>query len=151
MLFLFISCRHRELKSEMKDDYENEDVKSVVQFMNGNLQITSFNVEIARTDEERARGLMFRKSLPEDRGMLFIFENERDHHFWMKNTYIPLDMIFINSNLEVVGIFENATPMSLDSISIGKSSRYVLEINGGLSGKFGINTSTRAVFINIFP
>lgn len=95
-------------------------------------------VEVARTDEERAMGLMHRRSLAEDAGMLFIFTESDDHSFWMRNTLIPLDMIFIGEDGRVVGIVERAEPLTLTQRSVGKPSRYVLEVNGGWSAARGV-------------
>jgi len=145
-----ISCHSRELNIRQLGDTDIN-TKRFVQFVRDSQSLHTFEVELATTDEERARGLMFRKDMPEDYGMLFVFRNDADHTFWMKNTYIPLDMIFIDANLNVVGVHQNATPLSEDSISVGKKSRYVLEINAGLSDKYGIIENTKAVFINIFP
>jgi uncharacterized membrane protein (UPF0127 family) len=94
-------------------------------------------IELARTEEEQSRGLMYRTSLPEDHGMLFLFPEEKDHAFWMKNTYIPLDMIFIGSDGRIVGIHAKATPLSTAPISVGKPSRWVLEMNGGWAAYHG--------------
>lgn len=98
----------------------------------------SFNVEIADNQIERAQGLMFRKELEENSGMLFLFESSGKHSFWMKNTLIPLDMIWIDENLEIVFIFENAQPCeeTCDSITPDKNAKYVLEINSGLVEKY---------------
>ncbi len=78
-----------------------------------------FAVELAENDEERARGLMFRTELPEGRGMLFDFQREQDTSFWMKNTPLPLDIIFIRSDGTIRRIAANTTPYSLDSIPSG--------------------------------
>lgn len=101
-----------------------------------------FNVEIARTEAERERGLMWRKSLAEDAGMFFIFEKEDFYPFWMKNTLIPLDIIWINVNNEIVYIAKNAPPCpeNCKSYIPTEKAKYVLEINGGLSDKFGVKT-----------
>ena len=98
----------------------------------------SFNVEIADNQIERSQGLMFRKELEENSGMLFLFESSGKHSFWMKNTLIPLDMIWIDENLEIVFIFENAQPCeeTCDSITPDKNAKYVLEINSGLVEKY---------------
>jgi len=98
----------------------------------------SFRVELALTEPERNRGLMFRESMGDDQGMLFVFEREFNHTFWMKNTLIPLDMLFIGKDLRIVGIVQNAEPQTETGRSVGIPSLYVLEINGGLSGKLGI-------------
>jgi uncharacterized membrane protein (UPF0127 family) len=97
-----------------------------------------FAVEMATNDAERAQGLMDRKELPEGRGMLFDFEREQDVAFWMKNTYIPLDMIFIRANGRILRIAENTTPLSLQTVPSGGPVRGVLEVIGGTARKLGI-------------
>ena len=96
-----------------------------------------FQVEVADTPAKREMGLQYRRDLATDRGMIFLFPNESQQAFWMKNTPIPLDMIFINRDRKIVGIVEQATPFTLDSRSVNGASQYVLEINGGLSRKYG--------------
>ena len=98
-----------------------------------------FSIEIAKTQEERSRGLMFREELDSGSGMLFIFPDDGIHGFWMKNTFIPLDIIWIN-NGKIVYIAKNMQPCkeTCDSIFPDKNSRYVLEINAGLSEKLGL-------------
>lgn len=105
-----------------------------------------FYLELAITPDERSRGLMFRKSLGPREGMLFIFETEGKHNFWMKNTLIPLDIIWISKNGEVVFIKENAQPCKEDyclAIVPDKDAKYVLEINGGISKEIGLNTGDK--------
>src|SRR5262249_17792943 len=85
---------------------------------------------VAATPGQQQRGLMYRSSLAEGRGMLFVFDRDGEHEFWMKNTLIPLDMLFIAQDGRVVGIHANATPLSTASISVGRPSRYVLEVPG---------------------
>ena len=97
-----------------------------------------FAVELAENDEERARGLMFRTELPEGRGMLFDFQREQDVSFWMKNTPLPLDIIFIRGDGTIRRIAANTVPYSLDSIPSGGPIRAVLEVIGGTAKKFGI-------------
>jgi len=98
----------------------------------------SFLVEIADNDAERARGLMYRKDLPEGRGMLFDFKREQETGFWMKNTYIPLDMIFIRADGTIRRIAANTEPLSERTVPSGGAVRYVLEVIGGTAGKLGI-------------
>jgi len=98
----------------------------------------SFLVEIAANDEDRARGLMYRKELPEGRGMLFDFKQEQDVSFWMKNTYIPLDMIFIRADGTIRRIAANTEPLSERMVPAGGPVRYVLEVIGGTARKLGI-------------
>jgi uncharacterized membrane protein (UPF0127 family) len=97
-----------------------------------------FAVEIADDPRERSLGLMFRRDMAEDRGMLFDFGNESPASFWMRNTYIPLDMLFIRADGTIDSIAERTTPLSDRSIRSKGPVRYVLEINGGLSDKLGI-------------
>jgi uncharacterized membrane protein (UPF0127 family) len=102
-----------------------------------------FQVELAVNDAERAHGLMDRKELPEGRGMLFDFQREQDVAFWMKNTYIPLDMIFIRANGRILRIAENTTPLSEQMIPSGGAVRAVLEVIGGTARKLGIAPGDR--------
>ncbi len=97
-----------------------------------------FAIEVMRTDEERARGLMFRRFMPADRGMLFDFKTEQPVLMWMKNTYIPLDMIFIARNGIVTHVAANAEPMSERTISSGPPAYAVLEVNAGVAAKIGL-------------
>jgi hypothetical protein len=102
-----------------------------------------FTVEIAKTDEERATGLMYRKELAEGRGMLFDFSPEQPVSMWMKNTFIPLDMIFISSDGRILRIAENTEPQSEKIISSGGLAKGVLEVIGGTARKYGIQAGDR--------
>jgi uncharacterized membrane protein (UPF0127 family) len=106
-------------------------------------------VKLARTDDERQRGLMFVRELPPDEGMLFLFDHEEIQSFWMKNTLIPLDMIFIDSRLEVVGVVENAKPLTLDARFVLAASRYVLEVNADWAARHGVSAGTRVEFVGV--
>jgi uncharacterized membrane protein (UPF0127 family) len=97
-----------------------------------------FSVEIMRSGPQRERGLMFRRYLPQDRGMLFDFGSERPVMMWMKNTYLPLDMIFIGRTGKVVGIAENAEPLSEKIIPSGAPAFGVLEVNAGTADRIGL-------------
>jgi uncharacterized membrane protein (UPF0127 family) len=97
-----------------------------------------FSVEIADTEAAREKGLMFRKSLPPGQGMLFDFHREAPVGFWMKNTYIPLDMIFIRANGRIANIAENAKPLSEAVIPSDGPVLAVLEVAGGTARKLGI-------------
>ena len=105
-----------------------------------------FTVEVARTPEQQAQGLMHRQSLAPDRGMLFPYAPPQPVAFWMKNTLIPLDMIFIASDGRIVGIAANTTPLSTTPVSVGRPSRYVLEVAGGYAARAGIATGDRIAF-----
>ena len=96
--------------------------------------------EVAATSPARTRGLMWRTELAEGKGMLFIFPGDEPLTFWMKNTLIPLDMIFANKDLVIVGIVENAVPKTLTSRGPGADAKYVLEVPGGWSAKLGLRS-----------
>jgi hypothetical protein len=104
------------------------------------------SVELARTDAERARGLMHRASLPDDRGMLFLFDETAEHTFWMKDTPLPLDMIFIDEEGRVVGVVERAAPRTTTPRTVGVPSRFVLEVNGGWARARGVRAGDRVRF-----
>jgi uncharacterized protein len=99
----------------------------------------TFRVELARTEPEREKGLMYRDHLAADTGMLFFFERPSIQTFWMKNTLIPLDMIFIGADHTIAGIVANAEPLTLTARSVNETSQYVLEIGGGLAARLGIH------------
>ena len=100
--------------------------------------VHAVEVEVAATPEARTRGLMWRKELPAGKGMLFIFPEDEVQSFWMRNTLIPLDMVFINSAGKVVGIIDRAEPRTLTGRSVGVPGRYVLEVPGGWSRTVGL-------------
>ena len=97
-----------------------------------------FSVEVMRTDADRAQGLMFRRFLPPDRGMLFDFEAEQPVMMWMKNTFIPLDMVFIGKNGHIVSIAENTEPLSETTIPSGGAVAGVLEVPAGTAARTGM-------------
>lgn len=107
------------------------------------------SVEIARTGAERAKGLMHRRQLAPDAGMLFLFEATAEHPFWMKNTLIPLDIIFIGEDGRVQGVLARAVPGDLSARSAGGASRYVLEVNGGWAEAHGVAPGDRVRFENV--
>jgi uncharacterized membrane protein (UPF0127 family) len=102
-----------------------------------------FAVEMALTPEEQAQGLMFRRELPEGRGMLFDFGRDQGLEFWMKNTYIPLDMIFIRGDGVIERIVPDTTPLSEARVSSGGPARAVLEVIAGTARKLGIAVGDR--------
>lgn len=111
----------------------------------------TFRVELARTDPEREKGLMYREHLAPDTGMLFLFERPSVQTFWMKNTLIPLDMIFIAPDHTIAGIVANAEPLTLTTRTVGEVSQYVLEIGGGLAARLGIRAGARVDFNGVGP
>lgn len=104
-----------------------------------NQPITELDIELALTEETITRGLMYRESMEDDQGMLFIFNDEIPRSFWMLNTYIPLDIIFVSADKRIVSIRENTTPRSTDQILSGAPAAYVLEVNAGFAKKHGLS------------
>lgn len=102
-----------------------------------------FRAEVAQTVDQQARGLMFRRSLPANRGMLFPFGVQRVASFWMKNTLIPLDMIFIRADGSIARVAANTRPHSLEPVTSGEPVAAVLEIAGGQAAKLGIDERAR--------
>ncbi|HJR82579.1 MAG TPA: DUF192 domain-containing protein [Sphingomicrobium sp.] len=102
-----------------------------------------FVAEVARTPEEQARGLMFRKSIPPDRGMIFPYDPPVQVSFWMKNTLVPLDIIFIGPDGKIGRIAANTTPLSLDPVASIDPASAVLEIAGGRAAELGIREGDR--------
>lgn len=108
-------------------------------FLNDSSQVESkIDIQIANTEFDRELGLMFRKSMQENQGMLFIFPQDTIQTFWMRNTYIPLDMIFINSRRVIVSISKNTKILSDHTYASKGPAQYVLEVNAGYSDKFNI-------------
>jgi uncharacterized membrane protein (UPF0127 family) len=102
-----------------------------------------FSVEVMRTDDQRARGLMHRRFMPEDRGMLFDFKREEPVAMWMKNTYLSLDMVFIDKSGKVVNIAENTEPLSERIIPSAGPVLAVLELNAGTARRIGLKPGDR--------
>lgn len=105
-----------------------------------------FDVEVARTDAEQDRGLMFRTGLPADGGMIFPFEKPRIGSFWMKNTLIPLDMIFIRADGSIDRIAENTIPESLEPVVSGGEVSAVLELAGGTAARLGLDETAKVTW-----
>jgi hypothetical protein len=106
-------------------------------------------VEVADTPAERSFGLMYRKEMAADAGMFFVFDDMQVRSFWMRNTILPLDMIFIDARLEIVGIVHDAVPFTTTSRSVGKPSQYVLEVNAGFSAAHGVRAGDRVTVAGI--
>jgi uncharacterized membrane protein (UPF0127 family) len=110
--------------------------------------IKSIFIEYADTPDKISRGMMYRTSIKENEGMLFIFDAEQMQTFWMKNTRIPLDIIFINENFRIVHIAKHRIPYSTDPIPSIKPARYVLEVNAGFCNEHEIIENYRVQFVN---
>ena len=122
--FIFLACEQKEVK---------------LSFYSVNKEhLGDFRLEIADSSDEIRQGLMYRKEMPENFGMLFIFPDLKPRSFWMKNTYLELDMIFLNEKGEVLSIIPKAAPLSTDPRKSLEPAKYVVELLGGSSKKFGI-------------
>ncbi|NMC63670.1 MAG: DUF192 domain-containing protein [SAR324 cluster bacterium] len=108
-------------------------------------------LEVANDPAKRAKGLMYRKELDDDGGMLFVFPTESEHKFWMRNTYISLDMIHIGRDQKVVGILENRPVFSEESKGVGKPALYVIEVRGGLLKQWGLEPGSKLEFKSPVP
>ncbi len=109
------------------------------------------HVEVARNDATRMRGLMFRREMADDHGMIFVFHEAAHQTFWMHNTLIPLDMIFIRPDRTILGIVRNATPETDDPRDVPGDSQYVLEVNGGWCQRNNVNAGDRLELIDVGP
>ena len=135
------SNRVQEIEIAPQDiDFTRDGELSI--FKNDSL-IQTIEVEFAKNDEERALGLMYRSSMDEHQGMWFIFPEEAPRSFYMRNTEIPLDIIYLDKDKKVVSIAKNARPYDETSLPSERPAMYVLEINGGLSDKWGIEKGDR--------
>lgn len=151
-LLLFFGCRQDRIEvsdssrmyPQNQQNQQRKEVQAIFTSPKGERSV--FMLEVADDPETRSRGLMYRRNLDPDKGMLFVFPREDIQVFWMKNTYIPLDMIFINQNLEVVGVIEDAKPMTLDSRSVSKPSQFVVEISAYGARKHGIIPGSKVRF-----
>lgn len=129
----------KDQKSQTKRAFE------IIEILTSDSQKHLFNVEIADTPEETRKGLMFRRSLDKDKGMLFIFPQEIERRFWMKNTYIPLDILFVRSDGVIRHIARMTVPESLELIPSNGPALAVLEIAGGQAAAHGINIGDQII------
>jgi uncharacterized membrane protein (UPF0127 family) len=136
--FFFNQCQQSNQNQvrEQKVLFKNEGKLSILN--NEKKILAEFKIEIADSPYERQTGLMYRDKLEKQHGMLFVFENSELRGFYMKNTLIPLDLIFIDEYYEIIHIHSKATPYETASISSQLPAKYVFEINGGLSEQIGI-------------
>lgn len=148
VLIIFSNFKKGEKKIETKSNYnEPQFVKhGELNFIKKGSIVKKIDIEVADSDDERAQGLMYRRSMAEDRGMLFIFDNEEFRSFWMKNTYISLDIIYINRRNEIVSIAHNTTPFSELSIPSEGPAKYVVEVIAGFCSKYSIEPGDKIDF-----
>ncbi|WP_324023402.1 DUF192 domain-containing protein [Maribacter sp. BPC-D8] len=137
---LLFSCKEESKKTiaTQSIDFTHEGDLSV--FLNSSDTVkTKLNIEFAETDYETQTGLMYRKGMDSNQGMLFIFPDERVHSFYMKNTEFPLDIIYIKEDLRIASFQENAQPLNESGLTSQVPIKYVLEINGGLAQELGLS------------
>jgi uncharacterized membrane protein (UPF0127 family) len=118
-------------------------VQAVFESATGGALSEEFTLEVFNSGPTRAKGLMFRRSMAANHGALFTFVGEEVRSFWMKNTFISLDMIFVNSDMKVVGILENVPPLTEDGRSVGIPTKYVLEFIAGTAKRSGLGVGAR--------
>lgn len=117
-----------------------------VVFLHGDRRIRKIDVEIAENDTERQKGLMFRPFLSDSVGMLFVFDEPSPQSFWMRNTMISLDIIYVGQDKKIVSIQKNAKPYSEESLPSFGDAQYVVEVNGGYCDKYGIQVGDKVDF-----
>ncbi|MBK7874064.1 MAG: DUF192 domain-containing protein [Saprospiraceae bacterium] len=121
--------------------------EGTLQFIGSQEQIIqTIDIEIADNEFDQAQGLMWRKSMEEHQGMLFVMDKMEEQSFWMLNTYIALDIIFLDAHLKIVKIKANAQPQSLDAIKSERPAQYVLEVNAGYCEKYNIKEGDKIQF-----
>ncbi len=129
---------HPELANKINESRFTKDGELIFLNKTGKKNIVRIDIEIAENVLEREKGLMYRHSMPETAGMLFVYERAEPLFFWMRNTYIPLDIIFADESRRIVTIQKNKEPMSYESIPSYRQSMYAVEVNAGFCDKYGI-------------
>ncbi|HSP82321.1 MAG TPA: DUF192 domain-containing protein [Gillisia sp.] len=143
---ILFSCANDPKESSIETEEISFTKEGELSFLKGGEVSGTIDIEIADNAYERETGLMYRKSLGENQGMLFIYPNEAPRSFYMKNTYIPLDLIFYNRDSAVVSIYENAVPLTETSIPSNFPAQYILEINAGKADEWNIETGDKIKF-----
>lgn len=141
-----VSCKkEKQSITQTEVKFKKEGELSIFNTENDSLKV-ALDIEIADTDFDIQTGLMYRNSIAPKQGMLFIFEDERERFFYMKNTRIPLDIIYINTNQAIISFQKNAKPFDEMSLPSGGPAKYVLEINAGLADKWGLKAGDSISF-----
>jgi uncharacterized membrane protein (UPF0127 family) len=151
LVFVSFSCKKSQ-KNTVKPFEITFKKEGELVFLNKNDTLVQLDIEFAETDYEQQTGLMHRNSMETNQGMLFIYEDERPRPtFYMKNTKIPLDLIYIDSDLNVVEINKDAKPFDESTIKAYKPAQYVLEVNAGFADKYNITDSLSVSFQKLNP
>lgn len=143
---LFTSSKKEKRARVTEPKFKKEGELDFISSETGNV-LKHIDIEIAENDTERTQGLMFRKSMEESRGMLFTFEIEKVQGFWMRNTLISLDIIYVNADLEIVKIQRRTQPLSEVSLTSDFPAQYVVEVIGGYCTKYNIKEGDSIKFI----
>ncbi|MGZ0014751.1 DUF192 domain-containing protein [Yeosuana sp. AK3] len=140
------SCNEKKTTVKPAEiSFKKEATLSIYKTTSDSTQVT-FDIEIANNEYEIQTGLMYRNSMKDSQGMLFVFEDTRERFFYMKNTKIPLDLIFIGANKNIVSFQKNAKPLNENSLPSNVPAKYVLEINAGLVEKWQIQVGDSLSF-----
>nr|WP_298999818.1 DUF192 domain-containing protein [uncultured Allomuricauda sp.] len=150
VLLIFASCKtenKREIQTETIT-FTKEGQLTIAQNESGKV-LAQLDIEIADTEYETQTGLMYRKSMEDSQGMLFVFEDVAEHSFYMKNTQFSLDIIYIDENLKIASFQKNTTPFDESGLPSGVPVKYVLEVKGGLSDIWGLQVGDSIAFNKI--
>jgi len=150
--------RKKGVSNTQNDKYSNGQTnpnlfakEGELKFLNADGDIvTEIDIEIADDDTQTTQGLMYRRSMKQNRGMLFIFPDEEERSFWMKNTFLSLDIMYLNANKDIVSIIENAPPKSEESIWSEVPAKYVVEVNAGFVAQYQIKVGDKMTFKRVY-
>ncbi len=147
----FRSCKPNEEQKQQKSTGIEFTKEGQLVFVNGQSghPVVTIDIEIAEDDRARALGLMHRYSMLEKQGMLFIMAREEEQSFWMKDTYISLDILYVNADMEIVKIQKNTQPFSQESIPSIKPAKYVVEVVAGFCNKYSLKEGDRVEYERI--
>lgn len=140
-LLLFVGCNSDDTTQTEEPSFENEGTLTFYGPAGDSLK--TIDVDIAETDAERQRGLMRQRSLGYDRGMFFIFDSVDKGGMWMKNTPLPLDIIFVSPDSQIINIVRRTTPFSEETIEPKAPRKYVVEVRAGFADRYGVTDSAR--------
>ncbi|PHQ29539.1 DUF192 domain-containing protein [Leeuwenhoekiella nanhaiensis] len=140
LLFFALSCKEKTNSNteSLKQEKITFTPEGSLEIFKKDSSVVSLSIELAETAYEIETGLMYRESMEPNQGMLFIFEDERPHNFYMKNTYIPLDLFFITKDQKIATIIKNAKPLDESSLPSEVPVQYVLEVNAGAAAQWNI-------------
>lgn len=146
---LFLSCGEEEKETVVETPEITFQKEGEMFLLKSTDTIKKLDIEIANTLYEQETGLMYRESMQDDQGMLFVYANEGPRNFYMKNTYIPLDLIFYNKDSIAINIHENARPLDETSIPSNGPAKFILEVNAGKAEEWGVEEGDKMSFITL--